>query len=304
MSTADPSSTNVAAPARGAESLSTGAAPVGGTLAVGAAVANLRQEPSHASELVSQLVLGEPVSVLEEANGWLRVAGEDGYPGWVDAGALRLADVAPRPATLIWRRRSGVLRESPEPGAAPLCDLVLGARAAVSGDAPPPVHGLRQVLLPGGYRGWAEAEGWIARADLARSFPRSPQALLQTALALRGVPYLWGGTSSKAFDCSGFSQRVFGLHGVALPRDAWQQAQAGAAIPPDERGKGLGPADLVFFAEGGRRVTHVAIALGEGGRLVHCSTNRAGVAVAGLDPSDLLYAASLTATLVAVRRFF
>jgi cell wall-associated NlpC family hydrolase len=273
-------------------------------LTVVTSVANLRQAPSHASELVSQLVLGETARVLEAHDGWLRVAGEDGYPGWVDAGAVGRGIGEGRGETLVWGRRSGVVRQGPDAQAIPLCDLVLGARAGVPADAPHAIGDRRQVVLPDGERGWAEAEGWIAQADLPRAFPRSPRALVETALSLRGIPYLWGGNSTKAFDCSGFVQRVFGLHGVPLPRDAWQQGETGAPVAPGEQGARLAPADLLFFAEGGRRVTHVAIALGEEGRVVHGSTHRARVGVAGLDPSDPLYAVSLASTLVGVRRFF
>jgi cell wall-associated NlpC family hydrolase len=137
---------------------------------------------------------------------------------------------------------------------------------------------------------------------LERHFPRSPEAVVGTALSLRGVPYLWGGTSSKAFDCSGFVQRVLGMHGVRLPRDAWQQAETGEPVEQGRDGSGLRAADLVFFAEGGRRVTHVALALGERGRVVHCSTGRSGVAVDALDPDDPLYAPALASTLAAARR--
>jgi cell wall-associated NlpC family hydrolase len=253
---------------------------------------------------VSQLVLGETARVLEVRNGWLRVAGEDGYPGWVDAGAVRRAAAAPRGETLVWIRRWGVLREGADPRAAPVCDLVLGARAVVPPDAAGAANGHRQVVLPRGERGWAEADGWVRLDELPSVFPRTPPAVVATALSLRGIPYLWGGNSSKAFDCSGFAQRVFGLHGVHLPRDAWQQAETGDPVAPGHSAASLRPADLVFFAEGGGRVTHVALALGESGRVVHGSTHGAGVGLASLEPSDPLFAPSLSATLVSVRRFF
>jgi SH3-like domain-containing protein len=293
-----------AAPVRAAQSDSAGAPRAGRTLAVGTAVANLRREPSHAAELVSQLVLGEPVRLLQEMGGWLRVAGRDGYEGWVDGRSLA-EDVSQAAArALVWTHRSGLLRETAEPAAAPLCDLVVGARATPAGDPSGHERRLREVILPGGTRGWAEADGWVPEPELPRRFPRSPLAVCETALSLRGVPYLWGGTSSKAFDCSGFAQRVFGLHGVALPRDAWQQAEVGDRVEPGEAAGSLRAADLVFFAEEGTRVTHVAIALGERGRVVHCSTSHAGVAVDGLDPSDPIYAPSLAGTIVFGRRLF
>jgi cell wall-associated NlpC family hydrolase len=277
------------------------------TLFVSGALAHLRRDPSHVSELVSQLVLGEKARVLEEADGWLRIAGPDGYPGWAHARSLvELSGLAGAPA-LIWSRRGGLLREGPAPDSAPLCDLVLGARVAEAAEGAESSRRSEagpqlEVLMPDGSRSWADAGGWVAEARRAERFARSGTAVVETALALRGVPYLWGGTSSKAFDCSGFVQRVFALHDVPLPRDAYQQAEVGVEVDPGAGGGGLRAGDLVFFAEGGGRVTHVGLALGERGRFVHSSTGRAGVGADGLDPADRLYAPKLAETLVSTRR--
>lgn len=264
-------------------------------LAVRGAFANLRREPSHAAELVSQLVLGERARVVTARGDWLEVVGPDDYPGWVHHASL----AAPASGTrqVVWTWRGGVLREGPAPDSAPLCDLTLGGRA--KGRAG---EGVTSVLLPGRTVGWSEGAGWVDAERIGDRFPREGGALVHTALSLRGVPYLWGGTSSKAFDCSGFVQRVFGLHGVSLPRDAWQQAEVGKAIEPGNGGEALRPGDLLFFAEGGNRVTHVAIALGERGRFVHSSTARAGVGVDGLDPADPVHRIGLARTLTVCRR--
>lgn len=271
-------------------------------LKVKAAVANLRRDPSHASELVSQLVLGEEASVLEARGEWLRITGRDGYAGWADARSLAACGPWEQSATLVWTRRDGVLREGPEPGSAPVCDLVMGSRVRTAGPDGPGSGTSGAIVLPDGTPAWADPTGWVAEVALETRFPAAPRAIVETALSLAGVPYLWGGTSSKAFDCSGFVQRIFRLHGVALPRDAYQQAEAGADVEPGPGGAGLRPGDLIFFAERGARVTHVAIATGERGRLVHASTLRAGVGTDSLDPSDALYAPALAATLSWAKR--
>ncbi|HEY7529705.1 MAG TPA: C40 family peptidase [Gemmatimonadota bacterium] len=294
-------------------------------MVVVATVANLRAAPSHKSELVSQLILGEAAEALEATDGWVRAAGVDGYPGWVSAPALaeRADGDVDGPSTsrwgLAWTRRDGTAFDGPGPEAAPLRDLVLGARAQAAEEPDGIAYGRgagagtpsdggrgaatarRPVTLPGGGTAWADGAGWASLPDLPRRFPPDPGAALRTALSLIGVPYLWGGASSKAFDCSGFVQRVFRLHGIELPRDAWQQAEVGDPIDAGPAGAGLAPGDLVFFAEGGTRVTHVGIALG-GGRFVHASVRRSGVGVDALDPSDPLHAASLASTLAGGRR--
>lgn len=278
------------------------------TLVVRATLANLRREPAHASELVTQLILGEQALVIEAAGAWLRVRGGDDYPGWAPAHSFVEADGFNSVPTLVWTRRYGVLRDGPGAEAGPVCDLVLGSRvcAVPDGEGVPLDVGAAPssggVLLPDGSRAWADGEGWIPAADLLRRFPRSPEALVRTALSLRGIPYLWGGTSSKAFDCSGFVQRVFALHGVPLPRDAHEQAEVGVRVEPGAGGRELRAGDLVFFAESGGRIDHVAIALGEAGRLVHSSSRRAGVGTNSLDPSDASYEPGLAESVSGFRR--
>jgi cell wall-associated NlpC family hydrolase len=75
---------------------------------------------------------------------------------------------------------------------------------------------------------------------------------LKTAESFIGVPYLWGGTTALGLDCSGFVQQVYRLNGVALPRDADQQAVLGRKVEEARAG------DLLFF--GADSVTHVALA--------------------------------------------
>ncbi|MFC6662066.1 C40 family peptidase [Deinococcus multiflagellatus] len=82
----------------------------------------------------------------------------------------------------------------------------------------------------------------------------------QAALALLNTPYLYGGTTPRGTDCSGFVLQVFTPLGVSLPRTSADQARAGQEVDPDD----LQPGDLVFFdTEGRGRVTHVGIYLGE-----------------------------------------
>jgi cell wall-associated NlpC family hydrolase len=116
----------------------------------------------------------------------------------------------------------------------------------------------------------------IDAMQLASRFPRDGGAIIRSAQSLfEGAPYLWGGITPWGADCSGFVQTIFGLHGVALPRDAWQQSETGSdAGALDE----MKAADLAFFSDrDDKRVTHVAIALGAG-HLVHLALGRGGFA--------------------------
>ena len=105
--------------------------------------------------------------------------------------------------------------------------------------------------------------------------PAAGPELIATALALRGTPYLNGGSEpTRGFDCSGFVQWVFAQHGAALPRETRSQYDEGKKIDRDE----VEPGDLVFFETVSRGPSHVGIALGAG-EFVHAPSSRGVVRV-------------------------
>ena len=213
-------------------------------------VADLHAEPADASELVDQALLGEPVTILALADDWAWVQGADQYLGWIRKDALDARDRAIGPATeRIVAVHGATVRVAPAADAAATDALAPGT--VVAGDA---------LAGPDDPDGWLRCgAGWLAAADttLTSEIPvRPPTAadLLATAETFLGVPYLWGGVSARGIDCSGFTQQVYRLNGVALPRDADQQALAGRAVDAARAG------DLFFF--GAEAVTHTAIATG------------------------------------------
>ena len=84
--------------------------------------------------------------------------------------------------------------------------------------------------------------------------------LVATSRTYLGVPYLWGGSSSQGFDCSGLAMAVYRLNGLQLPRSSREQFEAGSPVAVNK----LLPGDLLFFAtQGHGAVTHVAIYVGD-----------------------------------------
>jgi len=141
-----------------------------------------------------------------------------------------------------------------------------------------------------------------SRGSSTVRIPRSPSAsaaaarVLNTADQYVGVKYVWGGSTPKGFDCSGFTKYVFAKNGVGLPRTSREQVRAGDGIPLDF--DSMRPGDLLLFAERGEAISHVAIYVGSG-RIIHASSAMGGVNYLDLDGD---YGAWYVQNLVGVRR--
>jgi cell wall-associated NlpC family hydrolase len=103
--------------------------------------------------------------------------------------------------------------------------------------------------------------------------------LTRNAMRFLGVPYVFGGTSSNGFDCSGYVQHVYAMLGYHIPRTADAQYYAGKRVA----GASMAPGDLVFFQTYASGPSHVGIYLGND-RFVHASSSR-GVTVSSLHES-------------------
>ena len=102
------------------------------------------------------------------------------------------------------------------------------------------------------------------------------QAIITTARKYIGVPYVWGGSTPKGFDCSGFVQYVFNAHGISLPRTSKQQYAVGSWVSKSN----LQPGDLVFFDTSGSGISHLGIYIGDN-QFIHASSSK-GVIISSL----------------------
>ncbi len=100
--------------------------------------------------------------------------------------------------------------------------------------------------------------------------------IVQTAARFKGVPYSFGGTTPRAFDCSGYVQYVFKQHRAILPRTADQQYEKGMYVTQSQ----LQPGDLVFFSTYEPGASHVGIYAGAG-KFWNATSSR-GVMLCGL----------------------
>jgi cell wall-associated NlpC family hydrolase len=110
----------------------------------------------------------------------------------------------------------------------------------------------------------------------------SAAAIINTADSYVGTKYVWGGTTPKGFDCSGFLQYVFRQHGIELPRTSRQQVQVGQIVAKNLAS--LRPGDLMFFAGNGSRISHVAMYAGND-QIIHSSSSGGGVGYDDLSSS-------------------
>jgi len=104
--------------------------------------------------------------------------------------------------------------------------------------------------------------------------------LLEDAQYYQGGKYVWGGTTPKGFDCSGYVQYLYKKQNIDIPRTAYSQSKLGQTIALNRLQKG----DLVFFLTDKSRglpITHVGIYIG-GGKFIHAADKRRGVIVSSI----------------------
>lgn len=199
--------------------------------------------------LATQALLYQPLFVYGHDGGWdhVLVLGQKGsvYP-WGVAGWLPAAQVSfqappagqPKATVDVPVLHLGGL------------ELSYGTEMPV---APAPGGGLVAVLPTGRFL--------VPTGSLRTgAIPRSGLGVVAQAERFLGLPYLWGGTSSFGYDCSGLTYSVYRMFGITLPRDAGDQAGHGTAVQVQD----LEPGDLVFFAFDGKAVDHVGIYAGHG----------------------------------------
>ncbi len=251
-------------------------------------VGNVRRGPGHPEELVTQVLLGDTLRLLENKGGWYHVRCPDGYLGWIDGDAILRLDSAEVDRWIAARRlivtsHYDLLRSGPAASAAAVCDLVAGDILRLVAER----GAWLETALPDGRTGFVERAAVTRYEVWQGSRKLTAETIEATARSFMGVPYLWGGTSPKGFDCSGFVKTVFALNGRLLERDADQQARQGTEV---DAGIGFGSlcrGDLLFFgrkatAEKPERIVHVGIYLADR-QFIHCSGR---VRVSSLDPNS------------------
>lgn len=238
-------------------------------------VANLRSQPKHAAELATQATLGTPLKVWKKENSWYLVQTPDQYLSWVDGGGIALLD---KPGLDTWQQSEkliythpyGFSYAQPDVKGATVSDLVYGNVMVLKKHE----KGFYAVEFPDGRSAYVPDAEAMKYKEWATSRQPSEDNLVQTSTRLLGLPYLWGGTSFKGVDCSGFTKTVYFMNGLVLPRDASQQVHLGELVNTEEGWQNMRPGDLLFFgvpAEEGKpeRIVHVGMWIGGNLEFIH-----------------------------------
>ncbi|WP_339864532.1 C40 family peptidase [uncultured Algoriphagus sp.] len=253
-------------------------------------VANIRSNPKHSAELATQALMGTPLTVLKQDDGWFLVQTPDGYLSWVDRAGIHLMTEAElerwfREPKVVFTSLIGYVWKT-EDQSEMVSDLVAGDILTIAEETKDQL----KVNLPDGRQGWISSneaqdwQSWIASRNT------SPEALITTAKQMMGTPYLWGGTSIKGVDCSGFTKTIYYLNGQIIPRDASQQINEGELVDADKNWDKLQVGDLLFFGVKGtpekkERVVHVGMWIGNG-EFIH---SRGLVRISSFDPENPNY---------------
>lgn len=254
-------------------------------------VANIRSEPKHSAELATQALLGTPLAVLRQAGEWYLVQTPDKYISWVDHGGLVLQTAGEFDAwkgadKVIFTEVAGFSYSGESEASIVVSDLVMGSVLEKTGEG----KNFYSVRYPDGRMAFVKKteaqkmETWLSEAT------PSAENLTNVAFQLIGAPYLWGGTSTKGMDCSGFTKTIYLMNGLIIPRDASQQVFAGKTVDTAEGWDQLQIGDLLFFGsqaseEKKERVVHVGMWIGQN-KFIHASGQ---VRVSSVDPADHQY---------------
>ncbi len=214
----------------------------------------LRSEPSHKSEIVSQILFGETYQTLSKKKEWLQVkTAYDDYEGWLDRSQH----------TQIGLKEYKKLSGNHQPVALDVVNVASGLKRQVPlviGSTLPDFDGMNFTLND-------EKYVYNGQAIIPGNNYDYEKIIEKCAARFLNAPYLWGGRSPFGIDCSGFTQVVFKLLGVSLKRDAWQQAQQGSHIDFIDLAK---EGDLAFFQNKEGKISHVGMILKEK-QIIHAS---------------------------------
>jgi len=243
-------------------------------------VINIRSEAKHAAELGTQALLGMSLKVLDKEGDFYQIQTPDNYISWVDKGGIvRMTksefDLWNASKKVIFTEIFGFIYKEKSIENGIVSDISLGGIVQyLDEDAT-----FYQVKMPDNTVGFLKKSEANLYENWLQTLIPSEENIEIFAKKMEGFPYLWGGTSAKGMDCSGFTKMVYLMNGFIIPRDASQQIDAGKIVDENLNFADLQKGDLLFFGKKAtknskQKVTHVGIWLGNGKQeFIHASGN-------------------------------
>jgi len=229
---------------------------------VSVSVCNIRTEPSHASEMATQALMGTPVRILSKHDRWFLIQTPDSYIGWVRGQVAELSEEEltgwKNGERLIYMKHNGFITDA---AGQAVSDIVFGVIIERTGEQ----GALLSVRIPDGREGFVNKSDFRNFRSWAESTEPDPEKLIEFARLFLGTPYLWGGTSAKNIDCSGLTKTVYYSGGIIMTRDASGQFRYGEEVSIEDPCETLIPGDLLFFGserDGKAEITHTGMYTG------------------------------------------
>jgi hypothetical protein len=271
------------------------------TLSVG----NLRSEPNHSAELITQALMGTSLIVLKKGpDDFYLVQTPDNYIGWIDDAGVQTFNESDfkkwmSADKIIFTDIYGFVYENEGMKSGTISDITAGGILLLKSVTKKGYL----VELPDGREGFIPVKLAKPLKKWLKGLKPDPNEIIKTAKKFLGIPYLWGGTSPKGLDCSGFTKTVYFLNGILLARDASQQCLYGEDVDIKQGFDKIKRGDLLFFGpkpEPGskQRITHVGIYLGNK-EFIHAAGR---VRINSFDSESPIYSEYRSSMLVFVRR--
>ena len=211
------------------------------------AVVPVRSQASDASEMISQMLFADVFQLMAIEDKWAKVKlAFDGYEGWIDK--KQYFEISEEEYFEIQKNWKSTITNTT-------------GTVLIDNQTFPITFGS---MLPN------EDSVVLAGKKIVFLSEKKQISRFSTVEIIdlyKGVPYLWGGRSPLGIDCSGFVQNVFKIKGVALSRDAYQQANQGNEVYSV---KDIKPYDVMFFSNEKGKIIHTGIAL-EDNKIIHAS---------------------------------